>query len=335
MGRMRAAAIMAIMAITAITGTTTAVPATGGELDVDYYAKTCPRVAEIVAETVTGKQISSPTTAAGTLRLFFHDCFANGCDASVLVSSTPFNRAERDADINLSLPGDAFDVIVRAKTAVELACPATVSCADVLALATRDLLTMLGGPFYTVHLGRKDSLDSPSDGPDRLLPRSNASVSDLIHLFSLRGFSVREMVALAGAHTVGFAHCREFADRVGLGAVAPDPAADPRFAAGLRRACMGFRRRPTVAVFNDVMTPNKFDNVYYRNLKRGLGLMASDQALYLDPRTRPLVELYAADEAAFFSDFARAMEKLSLFGVKTGGSGEVRRRCDQVNSFRV
>ncbi|KAJ6853568.1 uncharacterized protein M6B38_249395 [Iris pallida] len=114
----------------------------------NYYARSCPNVESIVRDAVVNKQLSAQTTAAGTLRLFFHDCFVGGCDASVLVSSSRFLRAERDADINLSLPGDSFDAVVRAKTNLELACPATVSCADVLALATRDLLTMLGGPFY-------------------------------------------------------------------------------------------------------------------------------------------------------------------------------------------
>lgn len=89
-------------------------------------------------DTITNKQITSPTTAAATLRLFFHDCLLNGCDSSILITSTPFNKAERDADINLSLPGDAFDVITRAKTALELQCPNTVSCSDILAVATRD-----------------------------------------------------------------------------------------------------------------------------------------------------------------------------------------------------
>ncbi|KAK4571833.1 hypothetical protein RGQ29_030298 [Quercus rubra] len=73
------------------------------------------------------------------LRLFFHDCLTNSCDASILISSMPFNFAERDADINLSLPRDAFDVIAHAKIVLELTCPKTVSCVNILVVATRDL----------------------------------------------------------------------------------------------------------------------------------------------------------------------------------------------------
>lgn len=61
-----------------------------------------------------------------------------GCDGSVLIVSTEGNKAERDAPINLSLAGDAFDAVVRAKTALERACPGTVSCADILAVLARD-----------------------------------------------------------------------------------------------------------------------------------------------------------------------------------------------------
>ncbi|KAL2505995.1 Peroxidase 63 [Abeliophyllum distichum] len=109
-------------------------------LSTNYYQKSCPKFEQILQDTTTNKQISSPTTAAAaaaTLSLFFHDCFIRGCDASVLISSTHFNKAERDADINLSLPDDGFDVVVRAKTALELACPGVVSCADIIAVAAR------------------------------------------------------------------------------------------------------------------------------------------------------------------------------------------------------
>ncbi|CAA6670610.1 unnamed protein product [Spirodela intermedia] len=267
-----------------------AVPVAEGRLTVDYYARTCPKAADIVAETVMNKQIASPTTAAGTIRLFFHDCFLDGCDASVL-------------------------------TALELACPGIVSCSDILALAARDLLSMLGGPFYAVRLGRKDSFVSRADAVEGHLPHSNSS-----------GLLPRDLVALSGAHTVGFAHCKEFAGRFGP---QPDPAADPQFAETMRRACAGYADRPTIAVFNDVMTPNKFDNMYFRNLRRGMGLLATDQALAADRRTRRYVRLYAANQTAFFQDFVHAMEKLSVYGVKTGRKGEVRRRCDEFNSLLV
>ena len=66
-----------------------------------------------------------------------------GCDGSVLLASTDDNQAERDADVNLSLAGDGFDAVVKAKEAVEKACPGVVSCADLLAIATRDLIGLV------------------------------------------------------------------------------------------------------------------------------------------------------------------------------------------------
>ncbi|KAK1295632.1 Peroxidase 65 [Acorus calamus] len=81
---------------------------------------------------------------------------------------------------------------------------------------------------------------------------------------------------------------------------------------------------PEIVVFNDVTTPEWFDNAYYGNLKRGYGLLSSDQNLYLDDRTKWIVESMIYDESAFFDAFASAMEKLGTVGVKTGRDGEVR-----------
>ena len=141
------------------------------------------------------------------------------------------------------------------------------------------------------------------------------------------------MVALSGAHTIGFSHCKEFTSGIYnySKTASCDPQYNPRFASGLQKACSDYRNNPTLSVFNDIMTPNKFDNMYYQNLQKGLGLLKSDHALYSDPRTKGFVDLYANNQDKFFQDFIRAMEKLSNSGVKTGGGGEIRRRCDQFN----
>lgn len=71
--------------------------------------------------------------------IHFFGPFLQGCDASVLLNSTASNTAERDAFPNSSLEG--FDVIDDIKQLVEKACPGVVSCADILALATRDSIS--------------------------------------------------------------------------------------------------------------------------------------------------------------------------------------------------
>ncbi|XP_006649034.1 peroxidase 41-like [Oryza brachyantha] len=333
---MRPCLLLLIVVVAGVFGRAArAAPPVGEKLTPQYYSQTCPRAERIIAEVVQSKQMANPTTAAGVLRVFFHDCFVSGCDASVLVAPTSFEKSEQNAEINHSLPGDAFDAVVRAKLALELECPGVVSCADVLALATRALVTLTGGPRYPIPLGRKDSLSSSPTAPDKELPHSNFTVNELINMFGKKGFSVQELVALSGGHTLGFSHCKEFADRIYDFQGKPgsaDPTMNPVLTKGLQVACNLFHKDPTIAAFNDVMTPGKFDNMYFVNLKRGLGLLSTDQELWTDKRTKPFVEIYASNATAFFDDFSRAMEKLSLYGVKTGANGEIRRRCDSYNN---
>ncbi|KAG5091435.1 hypothetical protein JHK82_050213 [Glycine max] len=132
------------------------------------------------------------------------------------------------------------------------------------------------------------------------------------------------MVALVGAHTIGLSHFNQFSHRLfNFNKNSEiDPAYNPDYAAGLKKLCQNYTKDPSMSAFNDVITPTKFDNMYYKNLRKGMGLLATDSAMFDDSRSRPFVDRYADDEKKFFQDFARAMEKLSVLQVKTEGKGE-------------
>ncbi|KAJ8504154.1 hypothetical protein OPV22_005040 [Ensete ventricosum] len=301
------------------------------QLKQNFYQVTCPNVESIVRQAVHKKLNQTIVTVPATLRLFFHDCFVEGCDASVIVAS-PRSDAEKDAPDNLSLAGDGFDTVIKAKQAVEAQCPGVVSCADILAIAARDVVVLSGGPTFAVELGRRDGLTSRADRVTGSLPGPEFSVDLLSSMFRKNNLTTRDMIALSGAHTVGFSHCSRFAERLYSfnSTSAVDPSLNPAYANALMRACPR-NVDPTIAVNMDLNTPVTFDNVYYKNLLNGEGLFTSDQVLFTDQRSRPVVNKFAADQNSFFKAFARSMIRLGRLGVKTGSQGEIRRDCTAFN----
>ncbi|GJN38487.1 hypothetical protein PR202_gb27533 [Eleusine coracana subsp. coracana] len=303
-------------------------PSCTAKLSPDYYRSTCPDVEAIVRGVVAKKVKETFVTVPATLRLFFHDCFVQGCDASVIIASRS-NDAEKDAPDNLSLAGDGFDTVVRAKAEVEKRCPGVVSCADILAIAARDVVAMSSGPHWAVEMGRLDGLVSKAGDVAGRLPGPDMRAKDLAAMFAAHNLTTRDTVALSGAHTVGFAHCTRFAGRL-YGPAAAGPAYDAAYARQLREACPR-DVSPDIAVNMDPITSTVFDNVYYANLAAGLGLFSSDQALHVDGASRPVVKEFARNQTRFFEAFKKAMVKLGRVGVKTGRNGEVRKDCTVFN----
>ncbi|KAL1314628.1 hypothetical protein HN51_041445 [Arachis hypogaea] len=303
-----------------------------GKLVENFYGQTCPNVESIVTQAVTTKFHQTITTGQATLRLFFHDCFVQGCDASVMIA-TANGDAEKDASENLSLAGDGFDTVIKAKAAVEASCPGVVSCADILALATRDVIGLLGGPSYRVELGRRDGLVSKASSVDSNLPKASFNLNQLNKMFSKHNLTQTDMIALSGAHTVGFSHCNQFSNRLYSfqSSSHVDPTLDPSYAQQLKSDCPQ-SVDPSVVIALDPQTSFAFDNLYYKSLVSGQGLLGSDQTLFTDPKSQATVVEFANNQNEFFVAFVAAMRKLGRVGVKTGNDGEIRRDCTTFNS---
>ncbi|KAJ0984333.1 hypothetical protein J5N97_002689 [Dioscorea zingiberensis] len=298
-------------------------------LQLNVYDSSCPQAQDIVFSLVQQAVSVDPRMAASLLRLHFHDCFVLGCDASVLLDDTPNLIGEKTAAPNLnSLRG--FDVIDSIKSELESACPATVSCADILAIAARDSVVLSGGPTWEVEMGRKDGLTASLSGSNSNIPGPNSTLENLLNKFNNVGLSPKDMVALSGAHTIGKARCATFTGRL-TGGNNPDepPMMDNEFIQSLQQLCSG--GSSTLATL-DRTTPATFDNQYYANLLSGQGLLPSDQALFnQDGDIALLVESYAMDPFLFFDDFKTAMVNMGRLGPAGENSGEVRRNCRFVN----
>jgi peroxidase len=133
--RHRSLALVVVIALATAAATATVA---GAQLSSeDYYDASCPAALLTIRSAVAAAVLLDRRMGASLLRLHFHDCFVQGCDASVLLDDAAGFTGEKGAGPNAgSLRG--FDVIDNAKTLLELLCPQTVSCADILAVAARD-----------------------------------------------------------------------------------------------------------------------------------------------------------------------------------------------------
>ncbi|KAL6844298.1 hypothetical protein ACP4OV_025971 [Aristida adscensionis] len=286
-----------------------------------FYDGSCPSLEGIVRWHVAEALRRDVGIAAGLIRVFFHDCFPQGCDASLLLSGSGSEQSEGP---NLTLRPEALRLIDDIRAAVHAACGPKVSCADITTLATRDAVVASGGPFFEVPLGRRDGLAPATSDQVGNLPAPSSDVPTLIQAFKDRKLDVTDLVALSGAHTVGRGHCSSFSDRL---PPAADDTMEPAFRAKLAAKCAADPAGNTVTQALDVRTPDAFDNKYYFDLIARQGLFKSDQGLIADPATKRAATRFSLNQGAFFDQFARSMVKMSQMDVLTGNAGEVRLNC--------
>ncbi|KAE9596080.1 hypothetical protein Lal_00030688 [Lupinus albus] len=297
---------------------------TSSQLTSYCYETTCPRAIYIIKSAVFNAVAKEDRMGASLLRLHFHDCFVNGCDASVLLDDTSSFTGEKSAGANVnSLRG--FDVIDDIKTQVENACPGVVSCADILAIAARDAVVALGGPSWNVGLGRRDSTTASKDAATKDIPSPLMDLNDIISAFANKGFNTKEMVALSGAHTTGQARCQLFRGRI-----YNETNIESNFATSVKPKCPSNGGDSNLSPL-DITTNVIFDNAYFKNLVNQKGLLHSDQQLYSGGSTDTQVTTYSNSPATFYADFASAMVKMGNLSPLTGKSGQIRTNCRKVN----
>ncbi|KAK4418861.1 Cationic peroxidase 1 [Sesamum alatum] len=293
------------------------------QLSSNFYSSTCPNLLSIIKTAVDSAVSSDARMGASLLRLHFHDCFVNGCDASVLLDDTANFTGEKTAGPNAnSLRG--FDVIDTIKTQVERACPGIVSCADILSVAARDGVVALGGPNWEVQLGRRDSTTASIDKANTDIPSPLMDLTALISTFSNQGLNVKDLVVLSGGHTIGFAKCSLFRNRI-----YNESNIDSSFSSQQQATCPLTGGDSNLAPLDT--TAAVFDTKYFDKLVMKKGLLHSDQQLFNGGETDCLVQAYSSDPDAFAMDFADSMIKMGNISPLTRDLGQIRCNCRKVN----
>lgn len=198
--------------------------------------------------------------------------------------------------------------------------------------AVSDLFVQAGGPPFNVELGRRDGFISQASRVTGNLPEPTFNLIQLNTIFARNNLTQLDMIALSGAHTLGFSHCDRFANRLYSFSPAStvDLSLNPTYAQQLMAACPQ-NVAPDIAIDMDPETPRTFDNVYYQNLIAGKGLFTSDDVLFSDLSSQPMVNDFANNPGDFNAAFVTAMRKLGRTGVKIRNQGEIRRDCTAFN----
>ncbi|KAG8043069.1 hypothetical protein GUJ93_ZPchr0275g6568 [Zizania palustris] len=249
----------------------------GGEAQLceDYYDCTCPDAYDIVRRVLIEAQKSDTRIFASLIRLHFHDCFVQGCDASLLLDTVSGMQSEKESPPNNN-SARGFDVVDNVRPPSRTPAPASSLAPTSSPSPPRSPSSCFritsGGPGWGVLLGRLDGKTSNFDGSlDLPAPTDNLTV--LQGKFLKLNLNDVDLVALSGGHTFGRVQCQFVTDRLYnfSGTNQPDPTLDATYRAFLSQRCP--QNGPPAALNDlDPTTPDTFDNNYYTNIEVNRGV---------------------------------------------------------------
>ncbi|KAI3969920.1 hypothetical protein MKX01_038388 [Papaver californicum] len=296
----------------------------------EFYQYSCPQANDIVMSVLHKAIAKQPRIAASLLRLHFHDCFAQGCDASVLLDDSSTIASEKNSIPNKnSLRG--YEVIDEIKAQLEAACP-QILLRGLYCTCCKGLHCT--GKLHDIQ-SQKDSRTARLSASNNNIPPPNSTLQNLITLFRRQGFDKQDLVALSGSHTIGVARYVSFRQRPynQNGNNQPDENLERNYLYNLRSV---FPKSGIDNVISplDFTSPTNFDNTYFKLILYGRGLLNSDEVLLTgnagDTQTMTLVKSYAEDEGLFFNHFA-SMVKWGSISPLICNNGEVRKNCRLIN----
>ncbi|KAK9832086.1 hypothetical protein WJX81_005292 [Elliptochloris bilobata] len=214
------------------------------------------------------------------VRLAFHDAATWNKKATNKGGANGSIRHEFDWPSNGGLQRFAWPLLYTAKQVVDKVVPHPVSWADLCQIAGAVGVYTLHGPVINVGYCRPDvdKADEFGGVGSNTNDQRDYPAKELIAEWERYGFMPYDLVILSGGHSFGLT-------------VSTNP--------------QGF------------MTPvnRVFNNKYYKNILLGNAFFQSDRALGEDPRTKPYVEAFAANNDMFFANFTHAYQQLSWLGV--------------------
>lgn len=217
-----------------------------------------------------------PEAAGALLRAAFHD--AGTWDAAAATGGANGSlRLELDRPENAGGLKYAVAILAGARDAAQKAHPdlPLLTWADYFQLGGAVAVEVTGGPAIPVPIGRPDARKPDPGGQ---LPALTLDAAGLRELFGRNGYTDEQIVALSGAHTLGFSRANPPKGK----ALSP--------------------------------TPQVFDTSYFTALEKKQGVFPSDNALTSDAAFKKYVRAFK-DKKAFFPAFSDAYVAMGLKGL--------------------